>query len=94
MKPTSHKLGRVFNRINDWDGTWIGFHRLKPARTERMSIGTVLALSLFYAPAAAVAVLVTGNLLELPSQAIWVSSSAAAGTFILLQLRINFVVQP
>ena len=85
MKTTTRPLESLFNRINDSDGTWIGFRRLKPARTESMSIGTVLALSLFYAPALAVAVLVVGDLLQLPPKVIWLASTAAAATFVLLQ---------
>jgi len=50
MKTISRTLENSFNRINDWDGTWIGFHRLKPAPGDFMSVRTVAELSLRYAP--------------------------------------------
>ena len=86
MKTTTHPLESLFNRINDSDGTWIGFRRLKPAQNEDMSTRTVMVLSAFYAPACA---LVVAALLSiwggLGGGAIWIVSIAAAVAFVVLQ---------
>ena len=82
---TTHALENLFNRINDWDGTWIGFRRLKPAPSESMSIRTVLVLSSFCAPVTALIVAVVCYGLGLRGGQIWVCSIAAAVAFIFLQ---------
>jgi MFS family permease len=52
-------IGRLFNRVNDWDLTWVGFRTLRPAKDQDMRPRVVLLLTLFYGPlAAALAVLI------------------------------------
>ena len=85
MKPILRALEDWFNRINDWDGTWIGFRRLKPAPSDDMPVRTVAVLSLFYAPVTAICVAGIGLLGSWPSELITIGSVAAAVCFVLLQ---------
>ena len=85
MKAIPRTLGNQFNRINDWDGTWFGFHWLKPAQDEPMSSRTVALLSLFYAPVTALVATVPSFLIGIPPATTWNSSLAAAAFFVVLQ---------
>ena len=85
METTTRTVESFFNRINDWDGTWIGFRRLKPAQNEEMSTRTVMVVSAFYAPACALVAAFLSILGGLGASAIWTASIAAAGAFVLLQ---------
>jgi hypothetical protein len=85
MKTASNPIENLFNRINDSDTTWIGFKRLKPSPTERMSARTVLVLSLFYAPITAVAIVVGFYFLGLRGLTLWIGFAVGAVGFILLQ---------
>ena len=90
MNTIVRALESLFNRINDWDGTWIGFRRLKPAQRESMSSRTVLVLSLFYAPVAAFGASGVAFLLGVDHRAIWICAVAAALGFVLLQFMSAF----
>lgn len=87
MKTTTCPLECFFNRINDSDGTWIGFRRLKPSQDEDMSPRTVMVLSAFYAPACAllVATLLIPLWGELGVRGIFIASIAAGVGFVLSQ---------
>ena len=85
MNSTTTPLETHFNRINDRDSTWIGFRRLKPVLTERMSVRTVLVLSLFYAPVIALIVTATFYLLGFHGAALWLGSVVGALGFVFLQ---------
>jgi hypothetical protein len=78
-------LENLFNRINDWDWIWMGFHRLKPAQNERMPNRTVILLSLVYAPFCAVFEFVVFSLMRAPRPFCWGVSVIAGVGFILLQ---------
>ena len=85
MNTIVRALENLFNRINDWDGTWIGFRRLKPAQRESMTSRTVLVLSLFYAPVTALVAGGAALALGIDHRAIWICAVAAALGFVLLQ---------
>ncbi|MBC8003667.1 MAG: hypothetical protein H7X97_13865 [Opitutaceae bacterium] len=85
MTTISRALEISFNRINDWDGTWMGFRRLKPAPGDYMSVRTVVVLSAFYAPVMAICVAVTGLVGSWPVELILLASAVAAASFVLLQ---------
>ena len=85
MNTIVRALENLFNRINDWDGTWTGFRRLKPAPRESMSSRTVLVLSLFYAPVAALVVGGAGLALGSNHRVIWICAVGAALGFVFLQ---------
>jgi hypothetical protein len=85
MKPILRALEDLFNRINDWDETWIGFRQLKPAPGNDMPVRTVAVLALFYAPATASCMAVAGLLASLPTGLIALGSATAAMSFVLLQ---------
>ena len=81
-------IGRVFNRVNDWDLTWVGFRAVRPAPDRDMSAWVVFTLALFYAPlSAAIAVLITLLVLgtAAPGRALWGMGAGAALAFLLLQ---------
>ena len=85
MNSTTTTLETHFNRINDRDSTWSGFRRLKPVLTERMSVRTVLVLSLFYAPLTALIATATFYLLGFHGAALWLGSLVNALGFVFLQ---------
>ena len=86
MNAITRTLENQFNRINDWDGTWFGFHWLKPAQDQRMSSRTVCLLSSFYAPVTAPIATIPSFLVGgIPATTMWSSSLAAAGFLVVLQ---------
>jgi hypothetical protein len=90
-------IGKLLNRINDWDLTWVGFRALRPAQNQNMSARVVAALCLVYAPLSAVVAFVVCLLwvrvvvprysvrVQYPEQFPWLMAGAAAMAFILLQ---------
>jgi hypothetical protein len=82
---TKMLIENLFNRINDWDGTWIGFRRLKPAQNERMTTRTVVILSLFYVPFSAVFGFVIFSVVGAPHRICWLVAVFGGLQFIILQ---------
>jgi fatty acid desaturase len=81
-------FANLLNRVNDWDLTWAGFRKLRPASDQRMSIGVVAVFCAVYCPlCAALAVMITWLILRErgPGYLPWLLAGAAAGTFIVLQ---------
>jgi hypothetical protein len=81
-------IANLFNRVNDWDLTWVGFRALRPAKDQDMRPRVVAWLTLFYAPiAAAVAVLLALVVMGrgAPPRVLWWMGIGAAAGFLVLQ---------
>jgi hypothetical protein len=86
-------IANLFNRVNDWDLTWVGFRALRPAKDQDMRPRVVAWLTIFYAPiAAAVAVLVALVVMGrgAPPRVLWGMAVGAAAGFLGLQCLAAF----
>ena len=81
-------IASLLNRVNDWDLTWVGFRKLRPATDEKMSPSVVAAFCLVYCPlCAALGVVITMVILRDrgPGYLPWLIAGAAAAMFVVLQ---------
>jgi hypothetical protein len=85
MPTKALSLEEIFNRVNDWDVTWIGFRRLKPARHENMPVRTVSILSSLLAPSCGMAIAVCLWLAGAERELCWAGAFAGAVQFVFLQ---------
>jgi hypothetical protein len=85
-------IGKLCNRVNDWDLTWVGFRALRPAPDQDMTGRVVAWLCVVYCPLAALlAFAVTyltirvGRYTAAPPAMPWAMAAAAACAFVILQ---------